>query len=350
MYCANCGKRLNADQKFCAKCGAKVNATSAPQSLNAESTSTPRGIPYAGFWRRFVGWVIDYFIAALAIAVIANLLIIPLSGQNAPPRYLAVVYFLLPMLYVVLMESSSLQATLGKLVVGIKVTDLSGNRISLARALGRFIAHILDGLTLGIGYGMAAFTERRQALHDKVADTLVVRRAFNADSIRAGGLAPTSAARTALVVIAMVFFGPFGIGVLAAIAIPAYQDYTIRAQVSEAFNAAVPLQSAVAEAASQGRNWADINSESLGLGQPNNLRYVQSMRVDAGAVVIEFGRAAPANIRGLRVVLAPGLTSAHDIVWICGHAKVPGDVSMPIDNAAQYTTIADRYLPLACRP
>jgi len=195
---------------------------------------------------------------------------------------------------------------------------------------------------------MAAFTERRQALHDKVANTLVVHRAFDAGGIRGAGLAPTSGTRSARVVIAMLLFGPFSIGLLAAIAIPAYQNYSIRTQVSEGLNAADPFKIAVVEAISQGRDWAQINSESLGLKQPDNLRYVQSLRVESGGVVIEYGRAANDKIRGLRIVLTPGVTAERDIVWICGSAKVPDGVDMKIDNAAQYTTVASQYLPTAC--
>ena len=74
------------------------------------------------------------------------------------------------------MESSSLQATLGKMIFGMKVTDLNGNRISFARATGRHFAKYLSSMILFIGYIMAGFTERKQALHDMIAGTLVIRR------------------------------------------------------------------------------------------------------------------------------------------------------------------------------
>jgi uncharacterized RDD family membrane protein YckC len=73
------------------------------------------------------------------------------------------------------MESSSYQATLGKMIFGMKVTDLYGNRISFARATGRHFAKILSGMILGIGFIMVAFTERKQGLHDLLAGTLVRR-------------------------------------------------------------------------------------------------------------------------------------------------------------------------------
>src|SRR5208283_3281564 len=78
-------------------------------------------------------------------------------------------------LYEALMLSSSYQATLGKMIFGMKVTDLNGNRLSFAHATGRHFAKWLSGMILGIGYIMVAFTERKQGLHDLIAGTVVPR-------------------------------------------------------------------------------------------------------------------------------------------------------------------------------
>jgi uncharacterized RDD family membrane protein YckC len=78
-------------------------------------------------------------------------------------------------LYEAFMESSSYQATLGKMILGMKVTDLSGNRISFGRATGRHFAKWISGMILCIGYIMVGFTERKQGLHDLLAGTLVRR-------------------------------------------------------------------------------------------------------------------------------------------------------------------------------
>jgi len=81
-------------------------------------------------------------------------------------------------LYVAGMEASSKQATLGKMALGIIVTDLDGQPISFGRATGRYFAKIISGLTLCVGYIMAGFTEKKQALHDMIASCLVVQRKF----------------------------------------------------------------------------------------------------------------------------------------------------------------------------
>jgi len=79
-------------------------------------------------------------------------------------------------LYFALMESSPWQATLGKKVVGLYVTDIEGRRLSTGRAIGRTFAKLLSSMTAGIGYLLCGFTEKKQALHDMVAKCLVLRR------------------------------------------------------------------------------------------------------------------------------------------------------------------------------
>ena len=82
---------------------------------------------------------------------------------------------LIPWLYSAYQESSESQATIGKRMLGIRVTDLSGNRISFGQATGRHFGKILSSLICSIGFIMAGFTEKKQALHDMLASTLVVR-------------------------------------------------------------------------------------------------------------------------------------------------------------------------------
>ena len=79
-------------------------------------------------------------------------------------------------MYRTIMESSKVQGTLGKLVVGIIVTDMNYRRISFGRANGRFWSSLLTFETLGIGFIIAAFTKKRQAMHDFIAQTLVIKK------------------------------------------------------------------------------------------------------------------------------------------------------------------------------
>jgi uncharacterized RDD family membrane protein YckC len=136
----------------------------------------PAPVEYAGFWRRVAAVLIDGLILSV-VTVPAGLSMgdgDPTGPGTLSPG-LVTLSTVVQWLYYALLESSSKQATVGKMALGIRVTDLDGGRISFGRATGRYFGKFLSGLILGIGFLMAAFTERKQALHDLLAGTLVVR-------------------------------------------------------------------------------------------------------------------------------------------------------------------------------
>lgn len=144
---------------------------------------------YAGFWIRFLAVLIDGIILGVVAGIPLGILQIVVLGMPTPNErgqppdmsYLALTQLLnlisvaINVSYFALMESSKYQATLGKMALGLKVTDLSGRRISTGRAFGRELAKILSGIICAIGYIMAGFSQKKQALHDLIASTLVVR-------------------------------------------------------------------------------------------------------------------------------------------------------------------------------
>ena len=143
---------------------------------------------YAGFWKRFAAFIIDMFIVSIGgfiIGFIFGVLYNVLTGKAefagfADDYILSfILSFLLVWIYQAVMESSSKQATLGKMALGIIVTDLSGKRVSFGKASGRYFGQILSGFILGIGFLMIAFTARKQGLHDKMAGCLVVNKTHN---------------------------------------------------------------------------------------------------------------------------------------------------------------------------
>lgn len=139
---------------------------------------------YAGFWIRFAAYFLDYIITYVGgsiVGFILGFMIGMVGGQTEAMEVAAGLVALLgslvtTWLYFALMESSSRQATLGKMACGLIVTDIEGRRISFGRATGRFFGKFISGLILAIGFIMAAFTERKQALHDMMANTLVLKR------------------------------------------------------------------------------------------------------------------------------------------------------------------------------
>ena len=148
---------------------------------------------YAGFWRRLGAFLVDAVLLAAAMAAL-GWLGLPIyqphvsavgmaNGSFATSFHVEynplgmTIGVLLWWLYFALLESSRWQATLGKRALAIKVTTLDGGRIGFWRATLRTIAKYLSAAILMIGFIMAGFTRRKQALHDVIAGTLVVDRA-----------------------------------------------------------------------------------------------------------------------------------------------------------------------------
>ena len=145
----------------------------------------PLTVPaYAGFWWRFLAYLIDSLISCaifFPLGIIIGLVMVA-SGLDPNSEDLPFVRLssnglsiAAGWLYFSLCESSSWQGTIGKKVLGLRVTDLDGNRISFSKATGRYFGKILSALILCIGFVMIAFTDRKQGLHDMLAGTLVVR-------------------------------------------------------------------------------------------------------------------------------------------------------------------------------
>ena len=163
MFCLNCGKENDDRAIYCQTCGAAV----APKSPVTAAVGTVGTVSYAGFGARFLAMIIDAIVVSVGIGIISTV-----SFGTAA----VVLFFCGDWLYEAFMLSSDWQATVGKRAMSIVVTDTNGGRISFARATGRHFAKWISGLILFIGYIMAAFTERKQALHDMIAETLVVNR------------------------------------------------------------------------------------------------------------------------------------------------------------------------------
>lgn len=141
------------------------------------------------------------------------------------------------------------------------------------------------------------------------------------------------------------------IGVLAAIAIPAYQDYTVRAQVSEGLSLAAEYKAEVAgSGAATVDEVAALSSESLNLpSEVAAATYVDSITVQSGAVVIVYGKSAHRALGGQQLVLTPAIAEDGSIEWICGPASAPPGTTPVIEDYAQYTSVMPKYLPAACR-
>jgi uncharacterized RDD family membrane protein YckC len=220
MYCSKCGAAVAEGVAFCSACGQSTGAVAAqaqsqpgivaPPPMQPQATVPPAppmaqpvaaiGVLYAGFWLRVVAAIIDNLILAVPTVFLFMLLFasaMPMLMRGAEENPMAVAMVFLPRfatlalisvvgrwLYWSLMEASEWQATLGKKALGLYVTDLEGRRTTFGRISGRYwagrgvtIVPYLGGLYYLIDCIMAGLTERKQALHDSIANCLVLRKA-----------------------------------------------------------------------------------------------------------------------------------------------------------------------------
>ncbi len=184
MFCPQCGANNSQEAKFCTSCAAQL-ALAAEPAIKQPATvpTTPK---FAGFWFRTLALVIDIVLCQVATFILVLPIGFALGASMAGTSSLSIIAAggeglgfvlgtLIQWLWFTIAESSKWQATVGKKMVGLKVTDESGERVGFGKANGRYWSKILSCLILWIGFVMVAFTEKKQGLHDKMAGTLVVK-------------------------------------------------------------------------------------------------------------------------------------------------------------------------------
>jgi uncharacterized RDD family membrane protein YckC len=214
LFCPQCGATNEPQAAFCAKCGAPQQAApvfNTPVFAQPPDPGGPSGqfgpgtavapafaapiypvamppVSYAGFWIRFLAYIIDGALMSLVTLPLFFVVMgMGVAGANSRDPQAAVMALMATMpillivtgaggwLYFALMESSTKQGTLGKMLLKLKVADPNGNRIGFGRATGRYFAKWISSFTLSIGWIMAGFTEKKQALHDFIAVTVVLK-------------------------------------------------------------------------------------------------------------------------------------------------------------------------------
>ena len=190
MYCGKCGAQVPEGADQCSACAQPVTPQVEPSETPANPTVRRVTPAYAGFWLRLAAFLIDLILVGLVLGPITYKPLVSNIGPDASPKDVLAFYmggttqaFAISMLvqmgywlYYASLESSRWQATVGKRLLGLYVTDLSGNHISFARASGRHFAKLLSQFILMLGFLMAGFTEKKQALHDMLAGCLVLKK------------------------------------------------------------------------------------------------------------------------------------------------------------------------------
>jgi uncharacterized RDD family membrane protein YckC/Tfp pilus assembly protein PilE len=331
MFCPKCGKQNLASGSFCSSCGAQLPLS--PGAAPAAAPTAAAASVYAGFWKRFVAFMLDYIIlVVLAMTAGGVIGLIYGVGAGAPTDDAAsglgaIAGFLVWWLYYALMESSPTQATLGKMALGIKVVDREGNAVSFGRATGRTLAKLLSGLILMIGYLMAGFTSRKQALHDLVAGCLVVNRGATGEQLQQGVSATGMPAWAIVIIIVAAMVLP--VGILAAIALPAYQDFTVRARMATAVLVGQQATQAV-ETFYARNNTLPRDLKEAGMADPGS-REVRQVNVNPGNGTVQV-MLAMSPLEGKSVLFVPQRDESNRVIWICRSDDVP-----------------PRYLPPRCR-
>ena len=187
--CASCGSRRLPDGRFCLFCGDVLTESSSVggKSHPSRVPDTADNIEYAGFWLRFLAGSVDVAleaVGALLITLVIDFALGRFGRSFGIDRWSAKVFAgfaYIPILavgswlYCAFMESSAWRATVGKRLLGLQVMDTQGRRISFGQATVRHFMKFLSLFCLMIGFLMAGWTKRRQALHDIPTDCLVIR-------------------------------------------------------------------------------------------------------------------------------------------------------------------------------
>ena len=192
-YCEGCGTSVIETMRFCPQCGHRIfsqkpiqpkltKATANIVARNTKSNSSSNGINYAGFWERFAASLIDNCIVGVACFLIGFVsgVFLTFVGIDVGTQRVQSFYLLSNLaaliVYYAFMESGDKRATFGKQWLELEVTGINYNKISLGQGMGRYFGRWISILLLGIGYLMQPFTPKKQALHDMMSSTLVVKR------------------------------------------------------------------------------------------------------------------------------------------------------------------------------
>ncbi len=185
-YCCALAQPLSL-QQMTERRGDEDGPAADPRGPEPRASAGAARFSYAGFWLRLAAYVLDSLLLGLTAGVAVFM---PLMGRGAisadnpwevytgtTPQFFALrlLILMIQWVYFALLESSPWQASLGKRMLGLKVTDLEGRRISFGRASARYFCTLLSGFILMIGFIMIAFTQKKQALHDILTGCLVIK-------------------------------------------------------------------------------------------------------------------------------------------------------------------------------
>jgi len=296
----------------------------------------------ASFLKRFAAWFIDQVVlVGLVMLIAATVAIIAAAtkpdfgnSDNAALMFTVGYYgasILLYVAYYAVFDSSASGATLGKKALGIRVTDLDGRRIGIGRSIARTLSCGLSYLIVYIGFLMALMTNRSQALHDLIARTLVIEK--NPEAARKGNSTTVVIVVGAIVVFGFVFVL---LPIVAAIALPAYQDYTRRASVDQAIKETEPLRQSIHMYRTTSGECPEHNTEEFGPPWSYTGTFHRQVHIESDA------REGEESWCRIRIIMGGGEQNAADGSLLL-HMAPNGTIT------CENETITPKYLPRLCR-
>jgi uncharacterized RDD family membrane protein YckC len=324
MFCSKCGYNNPPTLTICKNCEKNL----AQGFIGSDRQDIPEAILYAGFWWRLLAVFLDVLVilSGVLLLLFAIAGMIAITGQDSilhTPLAISIFYWTVAGLsaaYFILLESGANGATLGKRWLNIMIQDTQGSRLTLFNAVNRQLARVFSCLIFFTGFLIQPFTKRKQALHDLLAGTVVVKRnTSNKISIMA-----------TLLVLFMALMVPV-LALLATAGQPLFEQYVQTVQVNAAIKTGRAAASKVARFyRNNGRVPVDL--EDAG-GKTNPSAQIAKIEINQqnGEITLTFSETVRKDIRNRHLIFTPSLEADQSIGWKC-----------------RSTDIETRFLPDSC--
>lgn len=310
MYCSQCGYNNPVTVKFCKNCDLDLR----DESIASARPGNTEILIHAGFWVRFLAAFLDILVLGACVILFLFLIaaLIAYTGREsllydrlALPIFYGVIIFITASYYI-LMESGESGATLGKHWLNIKTTDTSGKQLTIARALARFVFRIFSFVLLMSGFLIQPFTRRKQAMHDLLARTVVVRVSENRKiSVMA-----------TLLVLFMALMVPV-LAIFATAGLPVFQQIVQKVQMNQGVRAGNEASLAIARFyRNNGRVPAAIGDTGTKIRTSPHVAGIE-INQQNGELTVVFSDTVRKNIRNKHLIFSPTLAADQSISWKC---------------------------------
>ena len=319
MYCPKCSYNNPLNSRYCKNCELDLN----PLSVDTTISESTEVLIYAGFWARLLAAFLDLLIIACGIIVllfaIGGLIIV--SGRDNFVHNNHVISIFIAVIagftlaYYIFTVSGEQCATIGKRWMGIKVLDIHGHRLSAKLAMLRLSARSISYLSLLVGFLMQPFTPRKQALHDLIARTIVVRANGNSNiSFKATLLVLFFA----LMVPVLALFSTAGV--------PAFKQYIQRVQLERGIQLGERAAAAVAKFyLNNGKVPAQMGDADKYFATNSHISALDINQLN-GELTLTFSDAERMALRNKHLIYTPTISPDHNISWKC-HSN---DIELPV--------------------